>query len=335
MKLSLAIGAIAMSALVLSLNSAYAAGIGDLVVDVNNSSSVKLNAADGSIEGAVPFNNPEGAVNRVNGHIEQSIASTTAELNSADAYRVGHAEPRVSQVNEFNPSVTNWTMDLSNYVQSVDAVAARPGQGGYLYAASASSSKIVVIDPAKQTVVTSFETAIAPRHVVVNPNGGDIYVADGQNPFVISYHPTGALNWVNLNLGGAVSNIAFAKGTATVSAAPSCGAPTIRIMSDRNSIRKGESATIMTDYGSGSLPPCIPFVVQFAVKTAAQNNVDFTFTDFYGQDATQFGVILYEPFTLTNLPTSRKKTLPFNILLLADPGYYSGNKKITVQLLAR
>src|SRR5207302_652337 len=106
----------------------------------------------------------------------------------------------------FNFGVTNWSMDLSGYVNSLDGLAVQPWQGGYLYVASAASSKIVVIDPATKSVVTTFETAIPPRHIAINPEGGDVYIADGKNPFVIAYGPTGTIAWVNLNVGGTVSN---------------------------------------------------------------------------------------------------------------------------------
>ena len=47
------------------------------------------------------------------------------------------------------------------------------------------------------------------------------------------------------------------------------------------------------------------------------------------------GVLLTGPLTLTNLYTSRKKTLPVQIALKKDPAYYDGNTKVTVQLLAK
>lgn len=335
-------------------------------VPVSNDGSLKVDPADLSVYTSVKSPNskeptrykfsPDGTVNWASNRIAQSNDSTTAaaspddaslcdaytDSNPADAmvYRgggdiEGDCGPRVYQVNKFNPAAINWSMDLSGYVRSVDALIIQPWAGGYLYAASAASSKIVVIDPATQSVVTSFETAIPPRHVAVNPNGGNLYIADGQNPFVISYSPTGALNWVNLNLGGAVSNIATAKGVAGVASASPCGAPTVRIFSSRNSIHKGESATVTIDYGSASSPPCNTVTVNFAVKTRAQNNVDFTFTDANGQDATVVGALLTGPLTLRNLASSRKKTLPVNIVFLKDRAYYLGNKQVQVELLAQ
>ena len=360
MKLFLRACALSVLTSVLALNSADAtlpSDAGDPVVNVNGNVISKLNAADGSVEWSVPVGNdgppkidPDDLSTYTSVKSPDSKETTRygslceayTDSNPADAmvYRGGgdmggDCEPRVSQVNKSNPSATNWSMDLSGYVRSVDAVVVQPWAGGYLYAASAASSKIVVIDPATQSVVTSFETAIPPRHMAVNPSGGNLYIADGQNPFVVSYSPTGALNWVNLNLGGAVSNIATAKGVVGMAAASPCGAPTVRILSTRNSIHKGESATITIDYGTASQPPCNQVTVNFAVKTRAQNNVDFTFQDANGQDATVIGALLTGPLTLTNLPNSRRKTLPVNIVLLKDRAYYLGNRQVQVQLLAQ
>ena len=247
----------------------------------------------------------------------------------------GGCGPTIYQMNKFNLAATNWSMDLSSYIESVDALAVQPWEGGYLYAASAASSKIVVIDPATKSVVTSFDTEIPPRYIAVNPQGGNVYIADGQNPFVIAYGPTGTLAWVNLNLGGTVSNIATPKGIIGAPAIISpCPVPTVRISSDRNSIHKGESATITLDYGAGSAPPCQNVTVYFTVKTHAKNGVDFTFTDVNGQDATVVGAVLSGPLTLRCLYNSRNKTLPVNILLKKDPAYYLGNRKVAVELLA-
>src|SRR5581483_3549975 len=269
------------------------------------------------------------------------------EVNPADGmlYR-GGGDPAargcgttLSQMNSSILGATNWSVDLSSYINSLDAIAVQPWQGGYVYAASVASSKIVVVNPATQSVVTTFSTAVPPRFIAVDPNQGNLYVASDQDPFVIAYGPTGALIWINPNLGGNVSNLATARGlagtappTPTPTPTPACAAPTVRIVSDRNSIRKGESATINMTYGAGSATPCTNIIVYFTVKTKAKNGVDFTFTDANGQDATQVGVLLTGPLTLRNLYTSRKKTLPVNISLKKDPAYYDGNSKVTVQL---
>ena len=273
------------------------------------------------------------------------------DLNPADGnlYR-GGGDPgahgcgtMLYQLNKSVLGATNWSMDLSSYVGSFDALAAQPWVGGNIYVASVASSKIVVVNPATQGVVTTFNTAIPPHFIAVDPANGNVFIADDSNPFVIAYSPTGALVWINPNLGGPVSNLATARGvigaaptpTPTPAPTPTCGAPTVRISSDRGSIRKGESATITMNYGAGSAPPCTNVTVYFTVKTKATNGVDFTFTDVNGQDATVVGALLTGPLTLTNLPTSRKKTLPVQIGLKKDPAYYSGNTKVTVQLLAK
>jgi hypothetical protein len=52
------------------------------------------------------------------------------------------------------------------------------------------------------------------------------------------------------------------------------------------------------------------------------------------QDATVVGGTFKAPFTLTNLPTSRKKTLIFDVVLVKDRAYYIGNKQVQVELLS-
>jgi YVTN family beta-propeller protein len=282
------------------------------------------------------------------------------DLNPADGmlYR-GGGDPSARgcgttlyQLNKSVLGAVNWSMDLSSYVGSFDSLAVQPWLNGYIYVGSITSSKIVVVDPATQTVVTTFNTATPPQFMAIDPASGNVYIADSHHPFVFAYSPTGALVWNNPNLGGNVSNLATARGlvgtpqptptptatptpTPTPTPAPTCAAPTVRIASDRNSLQKGEHATIFMYYGAGSSVPCTNITVYFTVKTKAVNGVDFTFLDANGQDATVVGAQLTGPLTLTNLYTSRKKTLPVQISLKKDPAYYSGNTKVTVQLLAR
>jgi len=370
-----------------------------------------------------------------------------SDLNPADSqlYRGGGGcGITLSQLSTSSLGATNWSMDLSAYITSLDAFAVQPWQGGYVYVASAASFKVVVVDPVTQTVITSFSTALAPKFIALNPIGGNVYIADDSHPTVIAYGPTGALIWINPNLGGTVTSLATVRSAAgqppaplatvattagtsvtntsatlngtvnpngssttvyfqygttasygsqtanqvftgsisqgvtanisgliggttyhyrlvaknaggtsvgsdvffttggaiptptpTPTPSPTCAAPTVRILSDRNSIHKGESATITLNYGAGSAPPCTSVMVYFTTKTKAQNGVDFTFTDANGHDATVVGALLTSPLTLQNLYTSRKKTLPVQIGLKKDPAYYSGNTKVTVQLLAK
>jgi hypothetical protein len=109
----------------------------------------------------------------------------------------------------------------------------------------------------------------------------------------------------------------------------------VRISSDHGSIPKGSTATISVNLGAASSPPCNNVTVYFTVKTAAQNGVDYTLTDAMGQDATTMGHTNFFPLTLTNLYTSRKKTLPVQIVLQKNRAYYLGNTKVTVQILAK
>jgi YVTN family beta-propeller protein len=256
------------------------------------------------------------------------------------------------QMNKSNLGTVNWALDLSSYINSFDSVAVQPWQGGLVYVGSVASSKIVIVDPATQSVVASFSTAVPPRFIAIDPAGGNVYVADDQHPFLIAYSWTGALVWINPNLGGPVSNLAVARGlvgtpplpppppptptpSPTPSGTPTCGAPTVRIATDRNSIHKGENATITLSFGAGSAPPCQGVVVYFIIKTRAQQGVDYVITDSLGQVVTNnSGQITTGALTLHNLFTSRKKTLPVNIVLQKNRAYYLGNTQVTVQLLA-
>jgi len=370
------------------------------------------------------------------------------DVNPGDGqlYRGGNASARscgsvLSQLNTTTLGGTNWTMDLSSFIGSFDALAVQPWPGGYIYVASIASSKILVVDPVTQTIVTSFPTAVAPKFIAVNPAGGNVYIADDQHPTVFAYGPTGALLWINPNLGGTVTNLATVRGligqapsataTAATTAATSvtgtsatlngtvnpngssttvyfqygtttsygsltapqiftgstsqtvtadvtglsigttyhyrivaknsggtiagtdisfttagagatptptpgstpCGAPTARISTDRNSIHKGETATITIFPGASSATPCGPVTVFYTAKSRAKQGVDYTITDVNGNVITT-GQVSNGPLLLHNLPTSRKKTFPVNITLKKDRAYYLGNSRVRVELLA-
>jgi len=115
-------------------------------------------------------------------------------------------------MNKSSLGATNWQMNLAPYMTSFDALAVQPWSGGYIYAASVGSSKIVVIDPVTQAVVTMFTTAIAPAYIAVSPSGGNIYVANSTSNVVYAYSPTGSLVWTSPNLGGPVYKIAAPMG---------------------------------------------------------------------------------------------------------------------------
>lgn len=105
----------------------------------------------------------------------------------------------------------NWSLDLSTDVSSFDALALQPWSGGYIYAASASSSKIVVINPAIQSVVTTFSTVVAPNFIAVDPNGGNIYIASSTGDYVYAYNPSGVLIWTSPKLVGTITSLAVAR----------------------------------------------------------------------------------------------------------------------------
>ena len=136
------------------------------------------------------------------------------DLNPADGmlYRGGsRCGTTLSQMDKNNLGATIWNMDLSGYITSFDALAVQPWNGGYIYVACQSESKIVVVDPATQSVVRTFNTAIGPNYIAVNPNGGNLYIANGSSHFVYAYRPTGSLVWISPDLGGPVNNIAAAR----------------------------------------------------------------------------------------------------------------------------
>jgi hypothetical protein len=277
------------------------------------------------------------------------------ELNPADGmlYRGGgnaQANGCGTTLSQMSPSVlgaTNWSVNLSSTISSLDALAVQPWQGGYVYAASVSDSRIAVINPATHGVVTSFSTAIPPTFIAIDPNGGNVYVANNQKPFVLTYSPTGALVWINLSLAGNVTNLATPRGvvgvpgssptptpTPTPSATPECPVPTVRILTDRTSLKMGQSATISIDYGVASAPPCKDVTIYFHTGSQqAKPNIDYTLTDANGQDATGTETVLNGPLILHNLYSSRKKTNTITIKLLKKKTYDLGNSaSVKIQL---
>ena len=183
------------------------------------------------------------------------------DLNPADGhlYRGGNGcGTTLSQLDTTNLGLTNWSMDLSPYIGSFDGLAVQPWQGGYVYVASVASSKIVVVDPITQSVVSTFSTAIRPNYIAIDPAGGSVYVADTTHPTVIAYGPTGALLWINPNLGGTVTNLATARGlagqpsvpvaTAATAAATSVGSTSATLNGTVNP--NGASTTVFFQYGT-------------------------------------------------------------------------------------
>lgn len=118
------------------------------------------------------------------------------------------------QMNKGTLGATDWSLDLSSKISSFDGLAVQPWTGGYIYAASASSSKVVVIDPATQSIIRTFTTAIGPHSIAVSPLTGNLYISDGSSHFVYAYSPTGTLVWTSPDLGGPVYGVASPKQTA-------------------------------------------------------------------------------------------------------------------------
>ena len=140
-----------------------------------------------------------------------------SELNPADGnlYRggnmgIGGCGLQLSQLNKAALTTPNWSFSVPG-ISSFDSLAVQPWSGGYIYVGSVASSKVVVVNPATQTVVRSFSTAVPPSVMAVNPNGGTLYIADSATNFVRAYSPHGLLLWTSPNLGGPVYNLATTK----------------------------------------------------------------------------------------------------------------------------
>ena len=346
------ISVVALVFLATFARAALPSGAGDVVVSVDHNRLVKLNAVDGTVLWSVDVANADKVtVDPVDLSISAGDFASSAQITadgtvtaSANFRGLGDLTAYSTSLHATNPangiqyrangdrqvtiSAPNWSLDLSNYIKSIDALAVQPWNGGYVYAASVASSKIVVVDSATQKVVTTFDTAIVPRFMAVNPNGGNIYIADGQNPFVIAYSPTGSLAWVNLNMGGVVSSVSTAKEVVGSAAASPCPAPTVKVTTTAASLHKGLTATI--DFTSKNF--CAPITIHFSVVTHAQQGIDYSLVDSWGNDVSVGGVGI-PPFTLTALYNSRRRILPLSVLLLPDPAYYRGNTKVTVYLL--
>jgi autotransporter-associated beta strand protein len=143
-----------------------------------------------------------------------TLCQGNTDLNPADGMLylggnmgVGGCGLQLSQLNKSALATPNWTMSLAGVVTSFDTLAVQPWTGGYIYAGSVSSSKIVVIDPATQSIVRTFTPLVAPAYLAANPNG-TLYIANGANNFAYAYSPTGTLLWTSSNLGGVVNGLA-------------------------------------------------------------------------------------------------------------------------------
>ena len=145
------------------------------------------------------------------------------DLNAADGslYRGGIMSSNgcgliLYKMNTRSLGETKWKMNHSSQIVSFDALAVQPWSGGYIYVASNSSSKIVVVNPATRTVVTNFTTAVPPTSIAVDPSGGNVYVGSDASDFVYAYSPTGSLVWTSPDLGGPVYYVAAPRGVVSL-----------------------------------------------------------------------------------------------------------------------
>jgi YVTN family beta-propeller protein len=207
------------------------------------------------------------------------VSATTScesytDLNPADAMLYRGGDTRSSgcglilyQLNKSHLCCPNWSLDLSGQISSFDALAVQPWSGGYIYVASVSSSKIVVVDPATRTVVRSFITKAAPNYIAVNPINGNVYITDGASHFVYAYSPTGTLVWTSPDLGGAAGSIA----------APRVVASRLSNISSRAFVQTGDNAMIggFIVQGTGSKRVIIraigPELTQYGVPNVLAN----------------------------------------------------------------
>src|SRR5437660_6425107 len=106
------------------------------------------------------------------------------DVNPADGmlYRGGgRCGLMLYQMNKSSLGATNWSMDLSAYIASVDALAVQPWSGGYIYVGSVVSSKIGVVNSATQTLVTTFTTAVTSNNIAVNTSCGYLSITNGNS----------------------------------------------------------------------------------------------------------------------------------------------------------
>ena len=196
------------------------------------------------------------------------------ELNPADGmlYRGGDTSSSgcglvLYQLNKSTLCCPNWSLDLSQQINSFDALAVQPWSGGYIYIASANSSKIVVVDPSTQTVVRTFITKAAPNYIAVNPTNGNVYITDGVTHFVYAYSPAGALVWTSADLAG----------TAVSIAAPRVVAPPGGNVSTRAFVQTGDDVMIGGFIVQGTEPKRIiirtigPELTQYGIPDALAN----------------------------------------------------------------
>src|ERR1051325_4666912 len=141
----------------------------------------------------------------------------STDLNPADSnlYRGGNMGTNgcglnLSKINK-STLAADWTFAVPG-ITSFDSLAVQPWSGGYIYVGSVADSKVVVVDPATQTVVRSFSTAVPAGILAGNPNGGTLYVANGTSNFVYAYNSNGYLLWTSPDLGSPVYNLAAPRG---------------------------------------------------------------------------------------------------------------------------
>ena len=151
---------------------------------------------------------------RTGGLTSGSSCEGYTDLNPADGmlYRGGNMASNgcgrtLSQINK-TTLLPDWTMDLSPYIASFDSLAVQPWSGGWIYVGSTSSNAILVINPTTQTVVRTINTAIAPTLMAVDPNGGNVFIANSANNVIYAYSTFGTQVWNSGDLGGPITNLA-------------------------------------------------------------------------------------------------------------------------------
>jgi CSLREA domain-containing protein len=251
-----------------------------------------------------------------------SLASASScegntDLNPADGmlYRGGNSAAGgcglvLYQMNKSNLATPNWSMTVPG-IASFDTLAVQPWSGGYIYVASSSSTKIVVVNPATQTVVTSFTPAVSPNVIAVNPNGGNLYVANTASNFVYAYTPTGTLVWTSPDLGGPVYNLAAPRGIVGTPPAP------------------GEIEFTDTSYTVGEGGGTAAITVTRTGGSAGSITANFNASDGTATDANND----YEP--VSNFPVSyadgETGTKTINVTINPD-SVYEGNETVNLSL---
>ncbi|MFI5349394.1 MAG: hypothetical protein ACHQ2Z_07615, partial [Elusimicrobiota bacterium] len=134
------------------------------------------------------------------------------EMNPVDRALYYASGSTLYQMSTTTLGTSNWTMSLGA-VTGLGNLAVQPWKGGFDYLVDNGGSKIIVVNPAKQTIVRTFATSLTPQFSAVNPLGGAIYISSNTANFVQAVDHYGTVIWTSPNLGAHVISIAAPRNT--------------------------------------------------------------------------------------------------------------------------